>query len=97
MASIVRFHDDPRFDSAIYSINDFTDVESTDIGDMDIKLFAAQGAGAFFTNPRIKIAIVTANPGIRQMIDSYVDLGIVGFSLAMFSSLDEARAGLNAR
>ena len=92
LASIADFQSNPKFDAARYSINDFSDVEGCCIGPQDLRQFAALGAGAYRSNPHIKIAIVTKDAAIRDLISAYAGLGVVYFPLCVFETLAEARA-----
>jgi hypothetical protein len=89
--SIDHFQGDSRFLNARYSINDFTDVLGHNIGTRDVMRFAAFGAGAYYSNPNIKIAIVTQDKAIADLIGVYAGTGVVGFPLKIFPDLSEAR------
>jgi hypothetical protein len=89
--SIDKFQGDSRFLNARYSINDFTDVEGHGITERDVKHYAAFGTGAYRINPNIKIAIVTQDPIIADLINLYIGTKIVRFPLRIFPNLLAAR------
>ena len=91
-ASIAAFQGDGRFDTARYSINDFTDVAGHSVTEGDVRRFAAFAVGAFQTNRKIRIAVVTTDPGIRALVELYASPGLAPFPLAIFATLAEARA-----
>lgn len=91
-ASIAAFQGDARFDTARYSINDFSDVDGHGVTESDVRRFAAFAVGAFNTNRRIRIAIVTTDPGIRALVEFYASPGLAPFPLAIFATLPDARA-----
>ncbi len=94
LESIHSLQGDSRFDSVRYSLNDFSDVRDFDISLQDVKQFAAYGAGAYFTNSNIKIAVVTDNPRIIELVKHYGSLPFSKYPLQIFPDIEGARAWL---
>lgn len=90
-ASIAAFQGDARFDTARYSINDFSDVDGHNITEGDVRRFAAFAVGAFHSNRRIRIAVVTSDPGIRALVELYASPGLAPFPVGIFTTVAEAR------
>lgn len=90
-ASIAAFQGDARFDDAHYSINDFSDVAGHNITEGDVHRFAAFAVGAFRSNRRIRIAVVTTDAGIHRLVELYASPGLAPFPLGIFATLEEAR------
>ena len=95
-ASIAAFQGDARFDDALYSINDFSDVAGHNITEGDVRRFAAFAVGAFHSNRRVRIAIVTTDAEIRRLVTIYASPGLAPFPVAIFATLEEARAWVEA-
>lgn len=90
-ASIQRFQSHPAFFCARYTINDFSAVEATDVAGKDVRRFAAFAAQAHQLNPSLRVAIVTADAALRQLIDTHLDTEAAGVPLRIFATLAEAR------
>lgn len=90
-ASIQRFQSHPAFFCARYTINDFSAVEATDVAGKDVRRFAAFAAQAHQLNPKLRVAIVTADAALRHLIDSHLDVEAAGVPLRIFATLAEAR------
>ena len=80
---------DPNFDRWRYCIKDFLDVTAHSVDLADVELMGAYGLGAEFTNPNIKIAIVTADQGIRDLVAGFTTL--THYPLDFFTSVADAR------
>ncbi|QID19099.1 hypothetical protein G3580_16635 [Nitrogeniibacter mangrovi] len=89
--SIVQFQNHPDFDTAEYSINDFSDVDDFEILDKDVRRFTAYGAGAALTNPHLKIAIVARDDRVLRHVATYRDTGLAPFPLEVFDTVADAR------
>ena len=95
MQSIVAVQNDPRFDSARYSINSFVDAQALQITESDIHMYAATSIGAAVSNPNIRICIVASDPAIIALIAVYTKLS--PYKTVFFESISEARAWLTAQ
>ena len=83
---------DSRFDDLAYAINDFTEATLPPLTEADTQTFAAFGIGASFTNPKIKIGVVTADPLAKAMALKYA--AVAPFELKIFSTRAEVLAWL---
>lgn len=81
---------DPRTDDIRYIINDFLDVESYSVVPDQVEYSAALNRGTSFSNPRIRIAVVTLRPGVRLLVKAAATIS--SLPLKDFSTLQQARA-----
>jgi hypothetical protein len=80
-----------RFDEIHYAINDLRDVEGySAISPDQADYSAAMTRGASMSNPRLKIAFVTADRRIRMLVRAA--MMITPYEVEIFSSVAEARA-----
>ena len=79
---------DPRFDDLIYAINDFTEATLPPLTEADAQTFAAFGIGASYTNPKIKIGVVTTDPLAKAMAFKYA--AVAPFDLKVFATRADA-------
>lgn len=84
---------DPRIDNARYIINDFIGVTSYTATQEEAEYSAAFNRGASFTNPRLRIACITTNPGIRLLVAA-ASL-VSSLKLKSFSTQEDARRWLD--
>jgi hypothetical protein len=87
--SIAEVHNDPEFDRMRYSISDFLDVQSFTVDARAVTMAVAYGLGAAFTNSRMKLAVVAADPKVLELVEIYGKS--VPYSLRVFSNIRDAR------
>ena len=92
LASIYENHRDPDYDRLRYSINDFLEVTDHAVSNKDVLMAAAHGLGAAFLNATVKVAIVTTNAGIRDLVGGFAAL--TKYPLAYFTDVASARLWL---
>ena len=80
---------DPNFDRTRYAVMDFLDVTGHGVTLEDVEVIGAYGLGAEFTNPNIKIAIVTTDQGIRNLVTGFTML--THYPLDFFTAVADAR------
>lgn len=95
MRSVAQVQGDPRFDNLAYTLNDFTDATLPPLAEADVQTFAAFGLGASYTNPKIKIAVVTQHDTTRAMALRYAAAS--RFELQVFATLAQALAWIPAK
>lgn len=83
---------DSRFDELRYIINDFSTVTEQSITEQDIEEIAALDYAAAFTNPHIRLAIVTNDPTIQALAELYHEKSDAPYLTQTFSALDSARS-----
>jgi hypothetical protein len=88
-ASIAAVHNDPEFDLLRYSISDFLDVQSFSVDVKTVTMAVAYALGAAITNKSMKLAIVTVDPKVLELVELYAKR--VPYSLKTFSKLGDAR------
>ena len=90
VTSIKSVLGDHRFDTLKYVVIDYLDASEFEFTLFDRMLVRALRIGAFHTNSRIKIAIVTSSETIRQSVQESIDKNETMFQTAVFSSIKEA-------
>ncbi len=92
LQAIEDVHNDIRFDSISYVINDLLNVSKYDISDKDIKTIAVIDSAAALSNENIKVAIVATQTDFEEMYPLYNELASKSsFAHEIFTSLAEAR------
>ena len=86
-----QVHCRPDFDSVRYSIHDFSQCESFQPNDDDVEFSAAIDGVASIRSNLLKIAIVAANVGVRDMVGRYLEQELSPYPVRFFASLEEAR------
>ena len=89
--SIKNLHNELRFDTLKYSIDDFLGVQGHEITKTDITMLIALGIGASFSNPDIRIATVTNDEGIMGFMQSYASFQLKPSHFEIFPSIAHAR------
>lgn len=95
MESVAQLQGDSRFDQITYSINDFSDVSSHDISEIDVKIFAGYSKGAFKTNAKIRIAVISNDPEIIQLVGIFTQPNMASYVLQIFPDISAARNWLD--
>lgn len=88
--SLNDVHGSDQFDSLRFVINDFRDVQEIDFADLDIDYIAALDKAAFVTNPLIKLAIVAADPRIREIAAQYANSPLNAYPTRLFDNMADA-------
>ncbi|MBL8489732.1 MAG: STAS/SEC14 domain-containing protein [Rhodocyclaceae bacterium] len=91
LESMREIHGDPRFDGISYSINDFLGVVGFDVGQDTIVDMAAASLGARYTNPKIRVALVTCDERIDALGRLFASKDLTSFPTHVFPTLEEAR------
>jgi len=89
-----EIYGDPRFDELKYKLADFSDADTVDISEEEIKLITLQHAASSRSNTRIKNAIVINGNDERAKI--FVDYlsSNSGWEVRAFDQLNEANQWL---
>lgn len=85
-----EIYGDPRFDSLKYKLVDFSDVESIEISEEEIKLITFQHAASSKSNARIKNAIVMAKYDERGKLFAHYLVKSSSWEVSVFNNLTEA-------
>lgn len=72
LSSNLQAHGDERFDQLKYVLNDFTQIESFEVSEIDISIIAATDNAATLSNPGLKIAIVTTDEKLLSWANLYL-------------------------
>lgn len=89
-ASVRDFHNDPRFETLLYSINDFTDAEQFVLSEAQVEYTAAVNIGSVMQNSTVRIIGISTNPQIIGLAAHYDRL--TGRPILIFPTIAAARA-----
>lgn len=89
LQSVFENQSHPDYDRMAYSINDFSEVTGHSVAPMAVRTAATYALGAEFTNSRLKIAIVSTDQQIRDLVGGFTAL--THYKLEFFSTLEDAR------
>lgn len=90
-------HEDPRFDSLHYVINDLLHFDGESVTEAAIDYVAALWLGAQYSNTGIRVAFLATDARIKALIRRYVDAGMVPCPVEVFSGAVEARVWIDSR
>lgn len=92
-AQVMAAH--PRFDEFRYVLNDFREATGHSIDAAALENLAAIRFGSMCTNPRIRVAVVSAHPDVLALVGATRHAPLAGsHPTAAFATLEEARAWL---
>ena len=89
--SVAAVHNDPRFDSLRYSINDYLAVKGFDVAENTVDVIAAMSLGARTFHPKAKIALVTDNDRIVELARHYSSPPLGSYPTEIFATVESAR------
>lgn len=87
--SVFEIQSDSDCDRMAYTINDFLAVTGYNMGAKDLDMVTAYVLGAEYINARIRFAVVTGDPQIRDMIGGV--LALTHYRYEFFYSVEDAR------
>ena len=91
-SAVQRTAADARFGNLRYIISDFLDVLGHSIEEREMESVAASRIGSGYTNPKIRVALITTDPSIarlKDMIDS--NMFRTPYETRVLASVAEAR------
>jgi len=91
LKSVADSEGDSRFDELRFVINDFLDITAVSSSHHDVEEIAAIDSIAAVTNPRIKVAIVTTSPVVKEMAEGYINSPLNHYPTKIFQTLAEGR------
>lgn len=94
--SVTDVEGNPRFDDLRYVINDFLAIDDISSSQKDVDDISVLDKGASFTNPQIRIAVVTTSPDVTALATAYAESSMNAYPTKIFASLSEARSWLDA-
>lgn len=94
--SVRKVEDDPRFDDIRFVINDFLAITGVTAQIPTIDEISAIDLAASWTNPRIRVAIVTTSPEITALATYYANSPMNTYPTKLFTSLEDARHWLKS-
>ena len=96
LQSVLDTESDARFDDLRFVINDFLDIESLALANVDVEEISAIDRAAARINPHIKIAIVSISTDIIALGNEYANSPMNTYPTRIFATNADARAWLNA-
>ena len=90
-ASLNEICRDPRFDSLLYSITDFLEVDAYEFTAEASAELAALHVGPLITNRRLIMAAVAVRPDLLAAIQAFMDHKFTSTAYRVFPTVGEAR------
>jgi len=89
---VSKFHSHEQFDSVRYLLVDFLEVGTFDITTEALEEIGAMDYAAALSNPKVKVAMVSDDDAVRDMLSSYEKTAQESpWPLRYFGSIKEAR------
>lgn len=93
--SNLEMYGDERFDRVKYGIADFTQAESFEIADKEVKAIAYLDMAAAKSKPNFKVAIVAPQDVMNKLANAYTGYGEKSpWETEVFDTLEQARQWL---
>jgi len=89
MGAVMSVHSHPDYAVFQYVIHDMTGTSEFDFSGVDMTAIVSHELGARFTNPRVKVAVVTLDPTMAQHTETFAKFTQV--PIALMSTLTQAR------
>jgi hypothetical protein len=83
-----------NFTDAHYEVSDYLGADATDFSQDALNEVRAVRIGSFSRNPKVRVAIVTLDPGIQQRIFSTIAARLTLHQTRIFPCMAEANAWL---
>lgn len=94
LATDAELYNDPRSDHIKYWIWDGTDIEELAISDMHAELIASADWAATEHNKNVKGAIIATDPGIKNLMEVYIETSMEfesSWQVKIFDNIKDAR------
>jgi hypothetical protein len=95
MSAVLALHASPEYREFKYIIHDMGTVQSLDFSDLDFTQLLAHELGARYTNPNVRVSIVTDNLQMTQLVAKFS--AQTDLELGVFRTLDHARSWSSQR
>lgn len=93
---VVRLqHGDERFDALRKVLHDFSGIESCSCDEGSLEELDAMGAGGAYSNPYLRIAIVSTRQDVMQMLSEFLKQGVSPYPMQVFPTVTQARIWLD--
>jgi hypothetical protein len=89
--SVETFHNDPRFDDFLYTINDFLSVEGFDVSQRTVEDVAVLNLGAQSFHSKGLVALVTNDERIMALARYFSSPDLRSYPTEIFATVAEAR------
>ena len=90
-----EMYGDPRFETARYALIDFTAATALGVSQEDAEEIMASNRGAYLTNPKLRVAVVTTDARMQALLQRIRDIS--AYPLRVFATLAEARRWVEER
>ena len=89
MGAVMSVHSNSEYATLHYVIHDMTAVLELDFSGVDMTTIVSHELGARFTNPRVRVAVVSSDPTMAELTQAFGTLTQV--PIALLASVQEAR------
>jgi hypothetical protein len=72
MGAVLAIHESPDYARLRYAIHDMGTVDQLDFSQVNMTHIVVQELGARFTNPHIKVSVVTSDPTMSKMVVTFI-------------------------
>jgi hypothetical protein len=72
MGVVLAIHESPDYARLRYAIHDLGTVDQLDFSRLNMTQIVVQELGARFTNPHIKVSVVTSDPTMSKMVETFI-------------------------
>lgn len=89
MGVVLAVHESPNYAALRYVIHDMSAADQLDFSQMNMTQIVAQELGARFTNPKVKVSVVTSDPTMSKMVETFI--AMTRLDVRVFPVLHPAR------
>ncbi len=89
MDAVLVIHESPDYARLRYAIHDMGTVDQLDFSHVNMTHIVVQELGARFTNPKIKVSVVTSDPTMSKMVETF--MAMTRLDVRVFPVLHQAR------
>jgi hypothetical protein len=89
MDAVIAIHSSPDYATLRFVVHDMLSVQAWDFSNVDLTLISSHELGARYTNPHVKVALVSTHPKLQELTLSFRDM--TELDIRFFSSLEPAR------
>jgi len=89
MSAVLAIHMNPNYSTFKYAIHDMSQATELDFSQVDMTQIVAHELGARYTNPGVRAGVVTSNPEMRKIVETFSKL--TKLEVGIFDTLEQAR------
>jgi hypothetical protein len=91
LQSIFEVQGHIKFDTLRYAIDDFSETTSFEASDADVRIFAGYSRGAVLSNSKIRLAFVTSDEHVSNLVSFFNSPELSSYHVEIFSTLNDVR------